>query len=87
MSEIKAGYPCTDEELMEAAVESELIKEMLESGNAFLNALARGFMAGICFRSIDEIDRKHGVELDGYMALLSLEACINELEGCSRCNS
>lgn len=79
-SEIKAGFPCTDEELMEAAVDSKAISDLLGSDSLIVKGVARGFLAGVCFRGIDESDAKHGMHLEAFVVCTVVEAVLHELE-------
>lgn len=79
-SDIKAGFPCTDEELMEAAVDSEAISVLLGGDNLIAKGVARGFLAGVCFKGIDESDAKHGMHLEAFVMHTVVEAVLHELE-------
>ncbi len=79
-SEIKAGFPCTDEELMEAAVDSKAISDLLGSDSLIVKGIARGFLAGVCFKGIDETDAKHGMPLEVFVLYTVVEAILHEVE-------
>ena len=79
-SNIKAGFPCADEELMEATADSKAIAAFLGGDNLLAKGIARGFLAGACFKSIDESDAKHGMPLDTFVKNTVVEAVLHELE-------